>query len=142
MVLACAPVLFNRRIEPHSLATAAWIYPLVKPVVKLRRHRVETAMVNFSCYKSISTVNTGETRQPGEELEEDLFPGEVLLLSQVHNEFVDVPRSVGYMLGYDRAMEVYEDLGFGAHHPVALLEGEEGVAVDAPVEGLLLILKE
>ena len=46
------------------------------------------------------------------------------------------------MLGYYRAVEVDEDLGFWTHHPLPLLQSEQRVAIHAAVETALFVLKE
>jgi hypothetical protein len=91
VILTRAPILLDRGVKPDSLAVAAWVRALVDTVVEFRHHRVEGAVIDLSCDEALATIGAVEVREAGEEFQEDLLPGQVLLLSQIHNELVDVP---------------------------------------------------
>lgn len=72
---------------------------LVGAIGELRGHRMEATVVQFAGDEPIVAVLARELAKPGKELHKDFLPGEILLLSQEHDELVDVPGAIGDMLG-------------------------------------------
>lgn len=79
------------RVEADGLGVTTRVIPGIYAKVKLRDHCVEAAVAQFSSDETLPTVLTVEVTKPGIELEEDLSPGDVLLLAKVHDELVYVP---------------------------------------------------
>ncbi len=94
---------------------------------------MEAAVIDLRSHKPLIALGTLEVIQPCVDLHEYLPPRHLLLLSQEHDELIHIPRPVTHMLGYHAPVEVYEDLGFVAYHPLPLRGGVEIVAIDASV---------
>jgi len=91
VVLTSASIFLDGGVEPHSLAAATGVVPLVQAVAELWSHGMEGAVVHLCSNETISAVTTGKLRETSVKLEESLLPRKILLLTEVHNELIDVP---------------------------------------------------
>ena len=99
------------------------------------------AVVDLGSNKLLVTMGAPKLLQSGKHLPEYLHPG-YLFLSKIQHELVDVPMLVALMLGNHPSIEVDEEVGFGALHPLSLIAGVQGTAVDAPVQHVVLLLEK
>jgi hypothetical protein len=92
---------------------------LINTEIELRIHWMITAVIDFSTNEPLITVSAFVILKSCINLHEYVFPRNSLL-PQEHNELVDVPCLIRYMLSNDGSIEVNKDLSLGAHHPFTL----------------------
>ena len=94
---------------------------------------MEATVIHIGTYESLSAVITFKVAQTSIEFHKDLFPRQVLLLSQEHDKLIDVPGPVSYVLSNHRAMKIDEYFGLRAHHPLPLTLSKERITIYTPV---------
>jgi len=85
--------LIGNALESYGFAVAAWILAAVGAVPKGRFTWMITTMINLSSNELFIAMRTSEFLETSEHFPEDFRPWH-LLLPQVHNEFVNVPKFV------------------------------------------------
>jgi len=116
--------------KPHSLGVATWktksysqiLLALVRSERKVRLHRMERTMVDFSTCELFIAARTLKSLQLCIQFPEDFSPGHQFL-SQIHNEFVDIKIAVAQVLSNDSSVVVDKDLSLWTHHPLLLTRG-------------------
>jgi len=99
--LRSATLLLQMSIETDSLRVATGVVTSVYTEIELRNISVKAAVSDLGSDETFTAIIAREVAESCIEFEEDLLPREVLLLTQEHHEFVDVPRTVSHMLGDD-----------------------------------------
>lgn len=98
---------------------------------------MKAAVSQVRPYELLVTHLAVKALESSPDLPVQVLPRHVLLLHEL-DEPVDVPISVCNVLGYHTAVEVYEDLGLGTHHPFSLLYCEELCTVHTTEELLVV----
>ncbi len=96
---------------------------------ELRFIRMVAAVGELRTEEAAFTNLAGERDKSSPDLPVDLAPGHASCF-QADEEFLEIEAAICHMLCDDGAVEVDEDLGFLANHPISLLVGIELGAVD------------
>lgn len=99
------------------------------------------AMVELSSNELLVTPNALELLEASKHLPEDVRPTD-LFGAKILHKLVEVPLFVLLMFLNNIPMYINEDLCLGALHPLLLVAGVELTAVDAPIQHIVLLLKE
>ena len=103
--------------------------------------RVVAAVIDLSSEELLVTVGATELLQASEHLPEYILPRD-LLLPQEHHGLVDVPVLVTLMLRNRVAVVVDEEIRLWTLDPLALIARVQGATVDAPLQHVVLLLKQ
>lgn len=90
-----------------------------------------TAMEEFTAYKLRFANSTVESYKASPDLPIDVFPLDLFLVIHVLDETIQIKKAICYVLSYNLPMEVDEDFGVCAHHPLILLTSVQLATVNA-----------
>lgn len=98
-------------------------------------------MIDLSTDELLIAYRTLELLEPSEHLPENVLPA-YLLLSEEHDELIDVPMLVALMFWDHVSMEVDKIVRLGTLLPFALVVGVQTSTVDASMEHIVLFLEK
>ena len=98
-------------------------------------------MIDLSSYELLVTTCTPEFLESRKHFPENVLPRH-LLLSQVHDELIDVPVLIRLMLGHNSSVGINEQVGLRALAPLPLVTSVQSAAVHTSVEHVVLFLKK
>ena len=93
-----------------------------------------SAVEELAAYRLGLAHGALQRNQSRPDLPVDILPLNLLLVVHVLNETIQVKETISDMLRYNLTMEINEDLGVGAHHPLILFGRIKLPAVDATTE--------
>jgi hypothetical protein len=91
VILGSASRFFKVCIETDSLRITAWVITRIHAKVKLWNHGVEATVAKLCANKTLTTIFTVKITEPSIKFEENFSTRDVLFLSKIHHELVDVP---------------------------------------------------
>ena len=128
-------------VETRGSLIAAGVARKVFLEEEVGRLRVRTAVVDLSADKLLIACHALEFLQACKHLPKDFLPAD-LLLSQEHDELVDVPVFVALVLGDHLTVAVDKQLRSRAMRPLTLVRRVQRAAVDATMQHVLLFFEK
>lgn len=99
------------------------------------------AVVDFGPNELLVAICASEFLKSGKHLPEYMAP-RYLFLTQELNEFINVPQLISLVLLYNPSVVVDKYIGFGTDHPLTLIVGVKGIAVDTVVEHVVFFFEQ
>lgn len=139
-VLGClTPLELDLGAEAESLRPATRVRALVATIQKLGLLQMVTTQLQLIASELGLTNSAFKSDQARPDFPVDVLPLDLLLVVHKLDEAIQVKEPVWHVLSYHLTVEVNEDLGVRAHHPLVLLTCIEPPAVNAPAQQSLVL---